>query len=339
MRDALGKGQVHAEILYRQWFREGRVSAEDPAFANAASLYQHILEITDFSFPPLEPRGVEGQTAKWVQRDSQGFEVESVLIPMQRGATLCISSQVGCRMGCSFCETGRMGLLRNLSVEEIVSQVFSVRFIHGQPFRNVVFMGMGEPLDNYDEVRRAVLVLTDPGGMGMAKGRVTISTSGSVPGIYRMIEEGEPFVNLAVSINAPDDDLRNRLMPINRRHPLGELKRAIHDYGVATGREVLAAYVLLQGINDSLEQADLLADYLEGLPVRVNLIPYNPQSRDRFAPPTETQFNAFFQRLRGRGLRTLRRQTKGREIMAACGQLGNTELRRLQRARAVISDV
>lgn len=259
------------------------------------------------------------------------LEIESVLIPMQAGGTLCLSSQVGCRMGCTFCETGRMGLLRNLTTQEIVTQLFVARFILGFQVRNLVFMGMGEPFDNYENVMQAVRIFTDPYGFGLGIHHLTISTSGRVEEIYRLIEETSPIPHLAVSLNAPTDELRNRLMPINRHHPLKELYQAMQVFNTKKGKSILVAYVLMKGQNDSLEHADQLANFLQGLNVKINIIPYNPQSRDRFQPPEQDTIEVFTARLREKGYYTLLRQTKGQKIMAACGQLGNLELRRRKR--------
>jgi 23S rRNA (adenine2503-C2)-methyltransferase len=270
----------------------------------------------------------DGATGKILLRTPEAYEVETVLIPMQSGGTLCVSSQVGCRMGCAFCETGKMGLLRNLTTAEIVSQVFVAKHRMAFDMRNIVFMGMGEPFDNYDQVMGAVRVICDPKGLGFGPRHVTVSTSGCVSGIYKFIEEGDAAPNLAVSVNAPSDEERNRLMPVNKKHDMAELYRAMKDYCESTGRQILAAYVLLAGRNDSLDHADRLAEYLRGLDVKVNLIPYNPQRRDRFAAPDQEIVEAFLERMRQHGYRTLLRATKGQKIMAACGQLGNAAHRR-----------
>lgn len=231
-------------------------------------------------------------------------------------------------MGCTFCETGRMGLLRSLSAAEIISQVFVARFIFNSPLRNIVFMGMGEPFDNYDNVMQSIRILTDQGGLAMGPSRLTVSTSGCVEEIYRFMQEADPAVNLAVSINAPTDELRNRIMPVNRKWNLSEIKQAMVDYCAHPRREILIEYVLLQGLNDSLECAEQLADLLQGLKVKVNLIPYNAQKKSRFQPPEESVQEAFTQRLIERGYQVLLRRHKGRSIMAACGQLGNKDIRK-----------
>ncbi|MFI5342899.1 MAG: 23S rRNA (adenine(2503)-C(2))-methyltransferase RlmN [Chlamydiales bacterium] len=323
-----GKGRNHAMLLYAEWFRQGHL---DGLWAliepQAVRLVKEMVEATHFVLPDLAGEQVEGETVKFLLRFPDGLESESVLICMDSGITLCISSQIGCRMGCAFCETGRMGLIRNLTVEEIVAQVFYACCILKRPVRNIVFMGMGEPLDNYASVMQAVRVLTDPSGLRFGPSRITISTSGKVAEIYRLIEEADPALNLAISVNAPSDLVRNKIMPVNRTWDMQALKEAMQAYCAHPRREIFAEYVLIQGVNDSLEQADQLADYLEGLRVKINLIPYNPQRRDRFAPPEEAQKEAFLQRLRARGYQTLLRGTKGQKIRAACGQLGNARMR------------
>ena len=327
----LGKGFQHAGLLYEQILRTGQPDRSIAAFDNAQALVEAILEMTDLTLLSPAKENSDGTTGKFLLSTPDALEIETVIIPMQAGSTLCVSSQIGCRMGCSFCETGRMGLLRNLSVSEITSQVFIARHTKGADIRNVVFMGMGEPFDNYDNVMQAVRVLTDPKGFGFGKRHITVSTSGCSEAIRRFTDEPGETPNLAVSISAPINELRNRLMPINRKHDLQELHRDMQAYNQKTGRQILIAYVLLKEQNDTLEHADKLADYLQGLDVKVNLIPYNPQSRDRYRPSDPDVLDAFTRRLRERGLYTLLRVTKGKDIMAACGQLGNIELRKLRK--------
>lgn len=328
MRDRLGKGYQHALLLYQEWFRSGKLINNHPAFKNAPLLLQDILNITDFSRPTLELNKHDGSTGKFLLKTEDQLEIESVLIPMPAGPTLCLSSQIGCRMGCAFCETGRMGLLKSLTVHEIVSQLFVARFTLNSPVRNLVFMGMGEPFDNYENLMQAIRIFSDPHGFGLGPQHMTVSTSGRLNEIYRYIDETGPLPHLAVSLTAPTDELRNRLMPINRRHSLKELHQAMQTYNIKRGKSILVAYVLLRGLNDTIEHANQLADYLKGLDVKINVIPYNPQSHDRYSPPDQNTLEAFTTHLRKRGYYTLLRQTKGQKIMAACGQLGNLELRR-----------
>lgn len=323
-----GRGRQHAAFLYNSWMQSADLSkCIKKTEPQAQALLERFIEFTDFSLPAISKTQEEGNVVKFLLKFSDRLESESVLIPMEAGNTLCISSQVGCKMGCAFCETGKMGLLRNLGVEEIVSQVFVARFLLKKPVRNLVFMGMGEPFDNFDNVIHAVRVLTDQSGLRFGSSRITISTSGVVEGIYRLIEEADPALNLAVSINAPNDQIRAKIMPVNKKWDMQALKDAMIAYCAHPRREIFGEYVLLQDVNDSLEHADELVKYLEGLKVRINLIPYNPQSKDRFSPPSLEKMDAFLQRLRKKGCHALVRHPKGHKIMAACGQLGNKQLK------------
>lgn len=326
----LGKGAQQAARIYSQMMRRNAIDRQDRFFNNCQQIVDEIEALTDFTLPKIHAQKDEGPTGKFLLCTHDNLYIESVCIPMKAGGTLCVSSQVGCRLGCAFCETGRMGLLRNLTPEEIVAQVFIAKHQLQFNVRNIVFMGMGEPFDNYESVMQSVRVLTDPKGFGFGKRHLTISTSGLVGGIGRFMEEPGETPNLAVSITAPDDLLRNKLMPINRKHDLTQLHEAMLTYNQRTGREILIAYVLLRGINDTPEHAERLATYLQGLSVKINIIPYNQQTRDRFSAPEEAVIDTFIQHLRKRGYYTLRRGTKGREIMAACGQLGNLELKKVR---------
>lgn len=328
IHDRLGKGKRHAALLYSQWFKTGQMDPSSWAEPQALPLVKEMLQLVDQTLPPIISEQHDGDTTKFLLKLSDGLETESVLIPMQAGVTLCISSQVGCKMGCTFCETGRMGLLRSLTVSEIVAQVFTAKFVLNSPVRNIVFMGMGEPFDNYDNVMQAIRVLTDPAGLGFGPSRITVSTSGCIDEIYRFMEDADPALNLAVSINAPTDEIRDRIMPVNHKWNLETLKKALIEYCRHPRREILIEYVLLKDLNDSLECADYLASYLEGLKVKVNLIPYNSQRKSRFQPPEEEVQEAFAKRMFEKGYQVLLRRHKGRGIMAACGQLGNKEIRK-----------
>jgi len=325
--DRFGKGKRHAALLYSEWFKKGEINPSDWAEPQALPLIHEMLKIIDKALPAITEHR-DGETVKFLLKLQDGLETESVIIPMQAGVTLCISSQVGCKMGCTFCETGRMGLLRSLTVAEIIVQVFIARFVLKSPVRNIVFMGMGEPFDNYDNVMQAMRVLMDQSGLGFGASRITVSTSGCVPEIRRFTKEADPAVNLAISINAPTDEIRNKIIPVNHTWKLAELKKALIDYCLHPRREIFIEYVLLKDLNDSLICADQLADLLEGLKVRVNLIPYNSQRKSRFQPPEEPAQEAFQQRLREWGYQVLLRHHKGRSIMAACGQLGNKDIRK-----------
>ena len=318
----LGKGRLHARSLYGYFMRRGTIEGFEVE-PEAERLKGEILERTSFELPGYRVVVEDGGTVKFLVDMGEGLEAEAVLIPMKSKTTLCVSSQVGCKMGCTFCETGRMGLLKSLGREEIVAQVAIAVHGLGRQVDNIVFMGMGEPFDNFDEVMGAIGVLC--GGLGFGPSRITVSTSGVVDMMDRFTEEADPGVHLAVSVNAPNDEVRKRVMPVNRKWNMAELKGAMARFCAGGKREILVEYVLMEGINDSLESADELAEYLRGLRVKVNLIPYNPQKKDRFAPPGQDVIEAFAKKMKENGYLTLVRQTKGQQIRAACGQLGGVD--------------
>ncbi len=307
--------------------------------------------------PAVCPRSlhVDERTVKFLmgvgadERAGGELETESVIIPMpHRGGrfsrTLCVSSQVGCAMGCTFCETGQMGLLRSLSVREIVQQLHAARFLVEHPFAdetrpefgafdiaNVVFMGMGEPMDNLDAVLQAVRVMCDGNGPSIGCSRVTISTVGRIDGIRRLGEfiqqHGFRRVGLAVSLNAPNDEIRSRIMPINRSEPMAELLSAMRDFPKRPTSALCAEYVLIPGVNDAMEHADEVCAALKGIRCSLNVIPYNPRRDSPWPAPEEATVDAFVARAVANGQFTKRRRTKGRTAMAACGQLGNAQVR------------
>lgn len=271
-------------------------------------------------------------TRKALFRLPDGAVVESVLMIYPDRATVCVSTQAGCAMGCTFCATGRLGLLRNLSPGEIVEQVlWAARSLRAQPARagasgapqtltNVVFMGMGEPFANYDRWWRAVERLHDPQGFNLGARSMTVSTVGLVPGIRRLA--GEPLpINLAISLHAPDDALRSEMMPVNRRYPIAALLDATRDYIARTSRRVSFEYVLLQGKNDHPEQAAALADLLGGMLCHVNLIPWNPVPGAPLGRSERARVLGFQRVLQDRGVACTVRVERGVAIAAACGQL------------------
>jgi 23S rRNA (adenine2503-C2)-methyltransferase len=323
---SLGRGADQALAVYKEWHRLGSFKASDPCFSNCPQLREELLHWAACALPRVVLQREDGACLKLVLALEDGLEVETVVIPMQAGDTVCVSSQVGCAMGCAFCETGRMGLLRSLTAAEIVSQVWMVRHHLGRTPRNIVFMGMGEPFDNFDQVHQAIRVLTDPHGQGFGPRHITISTVGRVDGIRRMLEEMDPALHLALSLNAPSDQVRDRIMPMNKQFNMSALKKVLQEM-TDRGRSVLVEYVLLAELTDQAEHADQVADFLNGLNVRVNCIPYNPQTRARFSTPSDAAIESFMRRLRERGVPALLRHHKGRSAMAACGQLGNVGLR------------
>ncbi len=336
MVSLLGKGRRHAERLYQHYVRKGDFSDLSWVEPQAKLLVQKMIEAASFNCDPISKILEDGDVKKILIKLQDGLETESVIIPMKAGLTLCVSSQVGCKMGCAFCETGRMGLIRNLKPEEIVQQFFIAKHVLKKQIRNIVFMGMGEPFDNYDNVMKAIQVLTDPKGFGIGPRHITVSTSGVVDVLDRFTVEANQAIHLAVSINAPSDQIRSKIMPVNHKWSMEQLKEALNRYSSVGRREILIEYVLLKDLNDGIEHADLLATYLEGLPVKVNLIPYNAQRKTRFSAPELEKQEAFFQRLREKKYQVLLRHHKGRGIMAACGQLGNKILRHTQKSVAFV---
>ncbi|MEJ2672544.1 MAG: 23S rRNA (adenine(2503)-C(2))-methyltransferase RlmN [Deltaproteobacteria bacterium] len=255
-----------------------------------------------------------------------GNFIESVLIPEEGHYTLCLSSQVGCAQGCRFCLTARCGLIRNLTAGEIVNQILAVRkdLPDERPLSNLVFMGMGEPLANFPALIRALTVITAPWGLNFSTRRITVSTAGLAPLIPRLGAEAR--ANLTVSLNAPDDETRAQLMPINRRYPLPELINACRAFPLPRHRRITFAYVLLDGINDAPHQARQLARLLRGFRAKINLIPFNRHPRLSYGPPPEARTLKFQEILREANYTVLIRESRGQEISAACGQLAGEKL-------------
>jgi len=293
-----------------------------------------IGEITEFSKPlreklsqaayisnlGLKDRKVsEDGTEKYLFELEDGNCIESVLIPDEKRLTLCISSQVGCYAACRFCLTGEMGFIRNLEAYEIVDQVISVkRLIAPKEITNIVFMGMGEPLNNFDNVVEALWRLTELAGF--SKRRITLSTSGVVPKLPELPQKA-PAVNLAVSLNAATDEVRSRIMPINKKYPLKMLLDALRQYPLPPRSRITFEYVLLADVNDSDEDAKRLVKLLRGIPSKINLIPFNEYEGSEFKAPQEGRVLAFQKILTDAGMTALVRKSKGRDILAACGQL------------------
>lgn len=373
---AAGIGSGRAVAAYHRVFREGRLDGlpgpvAAPVGAVVRRLGEETPEGTTVKFCQQIPRDAGAYRGKVKVEGGEGaaetLETESVVIPMlgrtgRKTHTLCVSSQVGCAMGCRFCETAQMGLIRHLTAEEIVGQWWAAEHVvretipgvaapdpaeskYGRLARplinNIVFMGMGEPLDNIDEVLRAIAVLTDHHGPGLPMSNITISTVGRVDGLRRILEvireHGWKRLGLALSVNASNDAVRDGLMPVNRRWDMAELQRVMVELCEARGgRKMLFEYVLIPGVNDAPEHADELAEWLRpfmrtdehGHIGLLNLIPYNPRRDSPWPAPTEEAVAAFLDRLIERGVFVKRRRTKGRTQMAACGQLGNPEIRR-----------
>ena len=258
-------------------------------------------------------------TRKFLFQLEDGLKIESVFIPEDKRRTLCLSTQVGCALDCRFCATGRMGFKRNLTVAEIVDQVISIERELGMEATNVVIMGMGEPFLNFENTIKAASLIADPRGISISPRKITISTCGIVPKIIEYADRGLKF-NLAISLNAPDDRKRNQIMPVNKRYPLGELLRAVRYYTRKAGKRVTFEYVLIDGFNDTLQDAFKLRKLVRGIPCKINLIPYNTISGE-FQAPREERIERFLQALYPLRAPITLRRSKGEDIGAACGQL------------------
>ena len=312
------------------------------------------------SLPPIaklhQEEGDEGTVSKFLLRVPGtdrvtvaegnlpvGLDTESVLIPMigrlgRQTYSLCVSSQVGCAMGCTFCETAQMGLIRSLTAEEIVAQWFTATHVLKCRPSNIVFMGMGEPLDNLDEVLKAIAILIDHNGAAVPVSKITLSTVGRVDGLRilakKVVEPGWRRLNIALSLNAAQNSVRDAIMPINRKWNLAELQETFLAFPRYGGGKLMFEYVLIPTVNDSQEDAQAIADFVKPFRLEdgrhrvcLNLIPYNPRRNSPWPAPTEESVKEFMGMLQDREVYVKRRRTKGRTMMGACGQLGNEQIR------------
>ncbi|HEC17849.1 MAG TPA: 23S rRNA (adenine(2503)-C(2))-methyltransferase RlmN [Gammaproteobacteria bacterium] len=331
-----------------QWLHQYGVS-DFAAMTNLSkALRGKLAEVAEIRTPEVlvDQASADG-THKWLLKLDKGNSVETVFIPEKNRGTLCISSQVGCALECSFCSTGQQGFNRNLSVAEIIGQVWVANkalgwdpLANGKEERiisNIVFMGMGEPLLNFDNTVKTIDLLLDDFAYGLSKRRVTVSTSGVVPALGRLKEVSD--VALALSLHAPNDELRDKLVPINQKYPLREVLDACRHYiSGDTRRKVTIEYVMLDGVNDSPAHARELVKVLRGLPSKVNLIPFNPFPDTQYRRSTDAAIERFREVLIKNGLITLTRRTRGDDIDAACGQLVGQvtdKTRRIQNKLAV----
>ncbi len=288
----------------------------------------------------VDRQSVDG-TRKWLLKFPDGQEVECVHIPEEDRGALCVSSQVGCTLTCKFCHTGTQRLVRNLSAAEIVGQVMLARDAlgewpsppDGRQLSNIVMMGMGEPLYNYDNVAKALKIAMDHEGIAISKRRITLSTAGVVPMIERAGKE--LGVNLAISLHAVTDEIRDAIVPINRKYPIAELMRACRDYpGLSNARRITFEYVMLKGVNDSSADARALVKLIEDVPAKVNLIPFNPWPGAPYECSDPKTIEAFSRIVFDAGYAAPVRTPRGRDIMAACGQLKSESIRRRASERA-----
>jgi len=335
---------AHGEKSFRatqlmQWLYQYGVDDIDAMTNISKDLRNRLKDIAEIHTPEivLDQASADG-THKWVVRMDSGNSIETVFIPERGRGTLCVSSQVGCALECTFCSTAQQGFNRNLSVAEIIGQLWVANKALGRDpkgeriISNVVMMGMGEPLLNFDNVVKAMDLMMDDHGYGLSKRRVTISTSGVIPALYRLKEVSD--VSLAVSLHAPNDALRNELVPINKKYPIKELLEACKAYVSGDGRRrVTFEYVMLDGINDRPQHARELVRLLEKVPSKVNLIPFNPFPNTQYQRSSEAAINRFRDILMKAGLTTITRKTRGDDIDAACGQLVGKVMDRTKRTQ------
>ncbi len=336
---SLGKEKYRAEQVFF-WLYRKRVRS----FAEMSNVSKEVRELLEQKFFIPHPPQIQMQISaednahKYLYRCADQRTIETVLMPIKDRLTQCVSSQVGCAMACAFCNTGDMGLMRNLKTHEIVDQVLEVARNYpqhivdkfGERITNIVYMGMGEPLHNLENVLDSIAILTHPRGFNISHRKITVSTSGLVP---QMLELGRRSkVNLAVSLNATTDQLRDEIMPVNKRYNLKALLDGCRQYELGPGRRITFEYVMLKGLNDSRQDAQRILALLRGIPSKVNLIPYNPHPASPFLRPDLPSVMAFQKYLLDRNLTTTIRISKGPDILAACGQLRSKEALRSRHA-------
>ncbi len=316
-----GKEKFRAQQIFK-WVYESRVTDFDQMLNLSKDLRAELKNLITFDLPPVLKHlvSVDG-TQKFLFDVRDGNSIEAVVIPSDDRLTLCVSSEIGCNMACQFCFTGKQKLKRRLDVEEIVGQFMIVQDSlakSGKKLSNIVFMGMGEPLDNPEAVFGAIDVIHSPWGVNLSRKKITVSTSGLIPEMYRV---AEAKVRLAVSLNGYNDEVRSQVMPINKKYPLKDLLEECKRYYRATGEKITMEYVLLKGITDQPEHAKELVKLLKNVPCKINLIPFNEHPGSGFERPSDETVQAFHTLTMNLGAQVLLRRTMGRDIFAACGQL------------------
>ncbi len=320
----IGEAKYKARQVY-EWIYRKRIFDFDEMSNLKKDLREKLK--TDFSCKPLKIEKVQSSslTKKYLFRLDDGNYIEAVLMIHDYGRSVCVSSQVGCNMGCRFCESGRLKKVRNLESGEIVRQLLAIEEVDGKRIDSVVIMGIGEPFDNYENIMRFIEIINSPYGIAVGARHITVSTCGLVPKILEYADNGLQ-TNLAISLHAPNNLIRDELMPINKVYNIESLIKSIDEYIKKTNRRVTIEYVMLNNVNDSVENANELADLLRGLNVYVNLIPYNETSHLQFKKSDKTTILKFYDALKKRGINVTIRKEFGRNIDAACGQLRASEV-------------
>jgi 23S rRNA (adenine2503-C2)-methyltransferase len=321
---SIGEKKFKAKQVF-EWIYQKRVYNFDDMSNISLSLREKLKEDFDISLLKLRKKQDSEDTSKYLFELHDGNLIESVLMRHDYGISVCVSSQIGCNMGCAFCESGRLKKVRDLLASEIVTQILMIEDEIKERISSVVVMGIGEPFDNYDNVMRFIRIINDPKGIAIGARHITVSTSGLIKGIEKYSNENLQ-TNLAVSLHAPNNEIRNKIMPVNKAYDINKLIDAISKYIDKTNRRVTIEYLMLDGVNDSLDCANELADLLKNLNVYVNLIPYNETSHIEFKKSSNEQVMKFYDQLKKRGINVTVRRRFGSLIDAACGQLRANEV-------------
>jgi 23S rRNA (adenine2503-C2)-methyltransferase len=321
----LGEKPYRARQIY-EWVYQHQVTSYDQMTNLPLSFREQLEEIAPFQALDLATKQVSlDGTEKFLFRLHDGHLIESVLMVYDWGHSICITTQVGCNIGCSFCASGLLGKSRDLTSGEIVAQVLEVERLSGKKISNIVVMGIGEPFDNFDHLMKSLYTINHPWGLNIGARHITVSTSGIVPMIYKFADLKTQF-NLALSLHAPNNELRTKLMKVNKAYPLADVMEAIKYYVKTTNRRITFEYIMLNGENDLPQYAHELSDLIRGINAYVNLIPYNAVSELKYARSDKHVMLEFYDILKKRGITSTLRQEKGHDIAAACGQLRSVNL-------------
>lgn len=322
--ESMGEKKYRAEQVF-QWLYKKKVTSFDEMTNLSNDLREKLITTPLVSLKLITKQQSKDGTVKFLFELEDKQRIETVLMTYEWGNSLCITTQVGCNIGCTFCASGMFGKTRDLSAGEIVLQVLEVERLLGIKITNIVVMGIGEPFDNYDNTLDAVRILNDPKAFEIGARHITISTSGIVPGIERFMEEALQ-VNLALSLHAPNDALRSSIMKINDAYPIHQVMAAIKKYVKKTNRRITFEYILLKGVNDQEHHAHELSNLIRGINCYVNLIPFNPVKEFDYDRTPKKDALIFYDILKKRGINVTLRQEKGTDILAACGQLRSENL-------------
>ncbi len=320
----IGESKFRADQVF-DWLYIKRIKAFDEMTNLKKDLIKYLKENLSTDRLKLVTVQKDVDVRKYLFELYDGNRIEAVLMNHDYGNSLCVSTQVGCNMGCKFCESGRLKKLRNLSAFELVLQILAVEEDVSEKIRHVVLMGIGEPFDNYDNVMRFINIINDPKGINIGIRHITVSTCGLVPKIREFTKE-KTGVNLAISLHAPNDEIRNKIMPINKAYKINEVISAVKDYISVTNRRVTFEYILLKGVNDTLACAKELATLLKGLNCYVNLIPYNETSHIEYKTSDKVTINKFYDILKESNINVTIRREFGSKVSAACGQLRSEQV-------------